>query len=318
MDLPATRRTCSTRSRRGSSTRSSTSRPTAVAAPRSRCSTPTRCRRSASRSSTPTTSAPTSCSSRASPAHEVELELTLRAAQRYGVTRALVPSEFPVGVADHLRAAGIELVVDPEAFVDKRRVKTEAEIAGIRRAQAAADAAMAVAAEMIHELRPGVTSEEVRAAMQALCDEHGCDLPDDVIVSHGPQGAIGHEAGYGELGRRRARDRRHLAARPRVALLGRHDAHVRGRRRGAAEGDRRVVEAHARVARALVRRGQGGRRRPRGLRGLLRAVRGGGPARPSAASRPARSSTRATSTRSATASASRSTSGRTSAARPTR
>jgi Xaa-Pro aminopeptidase len=131
--------------------------------------------------------------------HDVELELTLRAAQRYGVTRALVPNEFPVGVADHLRAAGIELVVEPEAFVNKRRVKTAAEIAGIRRAQAAADAAMAVGARMIHELRDGVTSEEVRAAMQAVCDERGCDLPDDVIVSHGPQGAIGHEAGHGEI-----------------------------------------------------------------------------------------------------------------------
>ena len=111
-----------------------------------------------------------------------------------------MPPEFPLGLADHLRAAGIELVVDTEAFVDRRRAKTEAEIAGIRRAQAAADAAMAVGARMIHELRDGVTSEEVRAAMQAVCDEHGCDLPEDVIVSHGPQGAIGHEAGHGEIG----------------------------------------------------------------------------------------------------------------------
>ena len=52
---------------------------------------------------------------------------------------------------------------------------------------------------MIHEPRDGVTSEEVRAAMVAVCDEHGCDLPDDVIVSHGPQGAIGHEAGHGKI-----------------------------------------------------------------------------------------------------------------------
>ena len=111
-----------------------------------------------------------------------------------------MPPEFPLGLADHLRAAGIELVVDTEAFVDRRRAKTDAEIAGIRRAQAAADAAMAVGARMIHELRDGVTSEEVRAAMQAVCDEHGCDLPEDVIVSHGPQGAIGHEAGHGEIG----------------------------------------------------------------------------------------------------------------------
>jgi Xaa-Pro aminopeptidase len=59
---------------------------------------------------------------------------------------------------------------------------------------------MAVGARMIHE-QDGVTSEAVRAAMQAVCEEHGCDLPDDVIVSHGPQGAIGHEAGHGEIGR---------------------------------------------------------------------------------------------------------------------
>ena len=131
--------------------------------------------------------------------HDVEMELCLRAAQSFGVSQALVPSEFPVGLADHLRAGGIELDVDPEAFVTRRREKTDAEIAGIRRAQAAADAAMAVGAEMIRELRNGLTSEEVRAAMQAVCDERGCDLPDDAIVSHGPQSAIGHEAGHGAI-----------------------------------------------------------------------------------------------------------------------
>jgi len=130
---------------------------------------------------------------------DVELELCLRAAQRYGVTRAIVPSQFPIGVADHLRAGGIELVVDSEAFATRRRVKTEAEIAGIRRAQLAADEAMGIAARMIRE-QAGVTSEQVRAAMQEACDARGCDLPDDVIVSHGPQGAIGHESGHGEIG----------------------------------------------------------------------------------------------------------------------
>ena len=132
--------------------------------------------------------------------HDVEMELSLRAAQSFGVSQALVPPEFPVGLADHLRAGGLELDVDPEAFVTRRRQKTDAEIAGIRRAQAAADAAMAVAVDMIHELRNGITSEEIRAAMQAVCDERGCDLPDDAIVSHGPQGAIGHEAGHGAIG----------------------------------------------------------------------------------------------------------------------
>ena len=130
--------------------------------------------------------------------------------------------------------AGIELVVDPEAFVappareDRGRDRRHPpRPGGGRRGDGRRRADDPRAAR-------GVTSEEVRAAMQAACDERGCDLPDDVIVSHGPQGAIGHEAGHGEIGAGRAGDRRHLAARPRVALLGRHDAHVRGRRRRAA------------------------------------------------------------------------------------
>jgi Xaa-Pro aminopeptidase len=130
--------------------------------------------------------------------YEVELELSKRACEQLSVGRALVPPEFPVGLADHLRAAGIELFVDPEPFVNRRRIKTEPEIEGIRRAQRAADQAMAVAARMIRE--GGVTSEEVRTEMQAICDAHGCELPDDVIVSHGPQSAIGHEAGHGPIG----------------------------------------------------------------------------------------------------------------------
>jgi Xaa-Pro aminopeptidase len=131
--------------------------------------------------------------------YEIDLELARRACERLGVRRALVPPQFPLGFADHLRAGGIELVVDPETFVNKRRVKSAAEIEGIRRAQAAADAAMATAAELIRELRRGLTSEEVRQEMQRVCDERGCDLADDVIVSHGPQGAVGHEPGHGAI-----------------------------------------------------------------------------------------------------------------------
>jgi Xaa-Pro aminopeptidase len=131
---------------------------------------------------------------------QINHELVLRAAQHLGIDSATVPPEFPIGAADHLRAAGIELTVDDEAFTERRRVKTPAQLEGIRRAQRAADAAMGVAAGLIRELRPGLTSEEVRAAMQDECERHGAELPDDVIVSHGAQSAIGHEAGHGEIG----------------------------------------------------------------------------------------------------------------------
>src|SRR5918998_3001812 len=131
--------------------------------------------------------------------HELALEISLRACRELGLQHAAVPPEFPVAVADHLRAGGVTLDVEPETFVTRRRAKTGAQLAGIRRAQKAADAAMAVAARLIHELRDGLTSEEIRAAMTAVCDEHGCDLPGDVIVAHGPQSADGHDSGSGPL-----------------------------------------------------------------------------------------------------------------------
>jgi Xaa-Pro aminopeptidase len=132
--------------------------------------------------------------------HELALEIALRACRELGLERAIVPPGFPLAVADHLRAGGVALDVDHEEFVLRRRAKTDAQLAGIRRAQKAADAAMAVAAELIRELRPGLSSEDIRAAMDDVCDEHGADLPGDVIVAHGPQSAEGHESGHGALG----------------------------------------------------------------------------------------------------------------------
>jgi len=128
---------------------------------------------------------------------DVDTEIALRACRALGVERALVPPTFPVAVADHLRAGGIELVPDAEHFVERRRLKTGVQLEGIRRAQKAADAAMAVAADLIRA--GGTTAEAVRAAMQGVCEEHGCELPDDVIVAPGAQGATGHESGSGDI-----------------------------------------------------------------------------------------------------------------------
>jgi Xaa-Pro aminopeptidase len=129
---------------------------------------------------------------------QVDHEIALRLCRKLGVERALVPPSFPLAVADHLRAGGIELVPDEEHFVARRRRKTGAQLEGIRRAQAAADAAMAVAAEKIRA--GGTSAEEVRAAMRAVCEERGCELPDDVVVAPGAQGAVGHDSGSGPLG----------------------------------------------------------------------------------------------------------------------
>jgi Xaa-Pro aminopeptidase len=129
----------------------------------------------------------------------IEAELCLRACRELGIAAADVPPEFPLFVADALRAGGVTLNVDADVFIQRRRRKSGTQLEGIRRAQKAADAAMGVAASLIRELRDGLTSEDVRAAMAAVAEEHGCELPDDVIVSHGAQSALGHESGYGEI-----------------------------------------------------------------------------------------------------------------------
>ena len=144
------------------------------------------------------------------PRHEVELEVLARAVERVGVRSALVPPGFPVAVADLLRARGVELDVDHEGFDLRRRRKTEAELAGIRRATEAGLASLAEAARVLREAHPrdgvlewegeALTSERLRARLAELCARLGATLPPDVIVATmGPGDAIGHESGSGPL-----------------------------------------------------------------------------------------------------------------------
>jgi Xaa-Pro aminopeptidase len=130
---------------------------------------------------------------------QVELETSVRAVELLGITRATVPFEFPVALADRLREAGVELEVDPEVFIERRRRKRPEQIEGHRRASKVASLAMARAAELIHGCREGLTAEAVRADLQQLCDKHGCDLGDDVLIAPGPQGAVGHIPGSGPI-----------------------------------------------------------------------------------------------------------------------
>ena len=69
---------------------------------------------------------------------ELYLHVAERACRSLGVGGAVVPPGFPVELADHLRTAGLQLTVDREEFTRRRRVKSEAELEGIRRAQRAA------------------------------------------------------------------------------------------------------------------------------------------------------------------------------------
>ena len=153
---------------------------------------------------------------------ELEPELCARAAERLGVSRLVVPGELPVAVADRLRADGVEVVPDEREFIQRRRSKTAAEIAGVRRAQAAADAGAHGRRRAAARRRAGHRRGGARASARS---------PPSTARRPG-----GHHRGAGRRHRTRAGHRpapagradhhRHLAARRAVRLLHRHDPHV--------------------------------------------------------------------------------------------
>jgi Xaa-Pro aminopeptidase len=140
--------------------------------------------------------------------HELDLELASRGAAAMGSREAVADPLMPVAVADRLRADGIVLHPDHEAIAARRRVKSAAEIAGIRRAQAAAEAGMSAAAALLRQAVPDgerlmldgevLTADAVRAVLREACQRRGAPAPPDVIVSSVWQG-FGHEPGSGPL-----------------------------------------------------------------------------------------------------------------------
>jgi Xaa-Pro aminopeptidase len=140
--------------------------------------------------------------------YEIAPTLTVRMVESLGMTRAVVPTWFPLKHADALRAAGIELVPDGRFFDDRRRRKTEPELEGIRRATRAAEAGMTTIASLLARSEPGdggrviddepLTCELLRSAATAAFAEVGC-RGDDLIVAHGAQAADGHATGSGRV-----------------------------------------------------------------------------------------------------------------------
>jgi Xaa-Pro aminopeptidase len=142
------------------------------------------------------------------PREEQALLLYERAAEQLGVRDAVVPPTFPLELADRLRAKGLTLTADQKLFAERRRVKNESELAGIRRAQRGTEAAMAAAREMLRAAEVGdgtltldgepLTSERIKARIAEVFSEHNL-VSDASIVAHGAQGAEGHEMGSGPI-----------------------------------------------------------------------------------------------------------------------
>jgi Xaa-Pro aminopeptidase len=141
-------------------------------------------------------------------AYEIFPALFSQMVASLGITSAVVPDRFPLGVGDRLRADGVELVVDQRFFDDRRRRKSDFELDGIRVAQKAAEAGMAAIAALLSRSEPDeggrvvdgepLTCDLLRAAAARAFAGLGC-RGDDMIVAHGIQAADGHEPGHGRV-----------------------------------------------------------------------------------------------------------------------
>jgi len=140
--------------------------------------------------------------------YAVELEMQLSACRHLGFERGVTPAAFPLGTADYLREHGVELAADPRFFDERRRVKNEHELAGIRRACRAVEAGMTVGLELLKSadrlngvLTLGgepLTCERIKLEVERAFGEHGATA-DEFTVSHGAQTAVGHDGGSGPI-----------------------------------------------------------------------------------------------------------------------
>jgi Xaa-Pro aminopeptidase len=142
------------------------------------------------------------------PRHEVVMQTMVTAVQELGVAAAVVPHDFPLELADRIRAAGVDLKPDRELFAQRRRVKNEIELEGIRKAQRGTEAGMAAARDLLRAAEPSdgvlmldgepLTSERIKARIIEVFNEHDL-VSDEMIVAHGGQAASGHDMGSGPI-----------------------------------------------------------------------------------------------------------------------
>jgi len=128
--------------------------------------------------------------------------------QKRKIRFVLVPPNFPLGLADHLRRLGVRVKPSSESFFPEREIKSPAEVREIARSQRAAEDGMEAAIGMIRESRivrgwlyhgaTKLTAETVRERIATAVMRHGCQAS-KTIVACGEQGCDPHEVGHGPL-----------------------------------------------------------------------------------------------------------------------
>ena len=129
--------------------------------------------------------------------------------QKHGIRSFLVPEQFPSGLLEKLRSAGLKVAVSDKPFFPERVRKNREEIAALEAALRVAETGLRRGIDVLKASRADqrgflqwgkapLTSERLRAEMDAAVLYAG-GVPANTIVAGGEQGCDPHERGHGPL-----------------------------------------------------------------------------------------------------------------------
>jgi Xaa-Pro aminopeptidase len=189
-------------------------------------------------------------------------------ARHYKLRAFEVASDFPLALADKLRALGLKLNPVPALFPE-REIKTAAEAKAIREGNRASAAGIAAAEALLRrsKIKAGklvldgkpLTSEKLKTAIEIACLEAGA-VSADTIAAGGDQACDPHERGHGPL---RAHELIIVDVFPRVSATGFHGDMTRTFLKGRASEKQQHLVAAVRTAQLaaldVIRAGVNGR-----------------------------------------------------------
>ncbi|MEE9368145.1 MAG: Xaa-Pro peptidase family protein [Pontiella sp.] len=129
--------------------------------------------------------------------------------EKAGVSQIQIPEDFPAGLFRTLEKKGFKIAITRKNVCPQRKIKTEGEVAKLRKSQQAAVAAMKAGIALIASSKIDqksrlligkefLTSEKVRQLIHKTLIDHDC-AGVETIVAGGDQGTDPHERGSGQL-----------------------------------------------------------------------------------------------------------------------
>jgi Xaa-Pro aminopeptidase len=126
-----------------------------------------------------------------------------------GIRSLLIPSNFPILLADQLRSNGVKLVVEKDPFFSDREIKTAAEVKKIQDSLRIAEVGLDAGIDALKRSKIGqdrylylngrrLTSEAIKTVVNTAIMAGGW-IPSHTIVASGNQCCDPHNEGYGPI-----------------------------------------------------------------------------------------------------------------------